>query len=197
MPTARLELLLHPVRLRLVHAMRAGGALTTSGLCEALPDVPKATVYRQVERLVDGGVFEVESVRQVRGALERRFRLVSGGTMVGAEDARSMTLEDHRGGFTAAMAALIADFNVYLDRRGADPIADEVSYRQFTIWLRPAERSRLIRDFGRMLKDTANNKPGDGRDPYMLSTIFFPNRAGPPKKKSGPKKESESARRGD
>ncbi len=174
MPTTRLELLLHPVRMRLVNAMHAAGMLTTSELCVRLPDLPKATVYRQVHRLVRGGVFEVESVRQVRGAVERRYRRGAGRAVVDANDARSMTLDDHRRGFTAAMAALIADFNVYLDRGDADPMADEVSYRQFTLWLRPAERSQLIVDFQRVLRARATNKPGAGRDPYMLSTVLFP-----------------------
>lgn len=184
MLTTRLELLLHPVRLRLVHALHAGGVLTTSELRAALPDVPKATVYRQVERLARGGVFEVESTRQARGAVERRYRLAAGGAAVDAKDARSMALEDHRRGFTAAMAALIADFNVYLDQPGANPMADEVSYRQFTIWLRPGERSRLVGDFSRKLRGPMNNEPGNGRKPYMLSTIFFPTSTQPPKKRA-------------
>jgi hypothetical protein len=37
-----------------------------------------------------------------------------------------MTREDHQRGFTAAMAALLAEFNGYLDRDGADPLADAV-----------------------------------------------------------------------
>ncbi len=41
-------LLVHPVRLRIVHAMSGGRVLTTSDLCARLPDVPKATVYRYV-----------------------------------------------------------------------------------------------------------------------------------------------------
>jgi hypothetical protein len=47
---------------------------------------------------------------------------------------------DHRQAFTAAMAALLADFNAYLDRDDARPFRDEVSYRQFVVWLAPAER---------------------------------------------------------
>jgi hypothetical protein len=180
MSNTRLELLLHPVRMRLVNAMHAGGMLTTSELAAALPDVPKATVYRQVGRLVRGGVFEVESTRQVRGAVERRYRVAAGGAVVNMEAARSMSLEDHRRGFTAAMAALIADFNVYLDRAGAVPVADEVSYRQFTLWLRPSERSQLVSDFGRTLTALMTNTPGADRDPYMLSTVFFPTSARAP-----------------
>ena len=40
-----------------------------------------------------------------------------------------MSLDDHRRGFAAAMAVLIAEFNAYLAREGANPPADSVSYR--------------------------------------------------------------------
>jgi hypothetical protein len=172
--STRLDLLLHPVRLRLVHALSVAGALTTAELGARLPDQPKASIYRQVERLVQGGVFEVESTRQVRGAVERRYRLVPGGASIDADTARSMSLEDHRRGFTASMAALIAEFSSYLDRRGAEPTADEVSYRQYTFWLSPAERAKLVRDVGPALRTLMENKPSPGRAPYRLSTIFFP-----------------------
>src|SRR5512135_3832000 len=140
MSSARLALLLHPVRMRLVNALSAGRTLTTTDLCARMPDLPKATVYRQVGRLARGGVFEVESERRVRGAVERRYRLARGATVLDPEAVRSMSLEDHRRGFTAAMAALLAEFNAYLDRAGAHPTVDLVSYKQFTLWLSAAER---------------------------------------------------------
>ena len=174
MSTTRLDLLLHPVRMRLVNALAGGRILTTAELCDRLPDLPKATVYRQVEQLRRGGVFAVESERRVRGAVERSYRLGRRGALVAPEEARAMTLEDHRRGFTAAMAALMGEFNAYLDRNGANPTADEVSYKQFTLWLTPAERSRLIRQVGRLLIARVKNQPGAGRAPYRASTIFFP-----------------------
>jgi hypothetical protein len=100
--------------------------------------------------------------------------LAEGGAGVDAEDARSMTLEDHRHGFTAAMAALIGDFHAYLDREGADPTADEVSYRQFTLWLGPDERSQLIADISRLLLPLLQNPPGEGREAHMASPILCP-----------------------
>ena len=174
MSTTRLDLLLHPVRMRLVNALAGGQILTTAQLCDRLPDLPKATVYRQVEQLRRGGVFEVESERRVRGAVERSYRLGQRGAVVGQEEAQAMTLENHRRGFTAAMAALIGDFNAYLDRNGANPVADEVSYKQFTLWLTPAERSRFIRQIGRALLTRLSKRPSPGRVPYLVSPIFFP-----------------------
>lgn len=174
MSSSRLALLLHPVRMRLVNALSAGRTLTTTELCARMPDLPVATVYRQVGRLARGGVFEVESERRVRGAVERRYRLARGGTLLDPEVVRSMSLEDHRRGFTAAMGALLAEFNAYLDRGSADPPADMVSYKQFTLWLSAGERARLVRELRRMLLALMNNQPGAGRAPYFLSTIFFP-----------------------
>jgi hypothetical protein len=174
MSTSRLALLLHPVRMRLVNALSAGRTLTTTELCARMPDLPMATVYRQVGRLARGGVFEVESERRVRGAVERRYRLAQEGTVLDPEAVRAMSLEDHRRGFTAAMAALLGEFNTYLDRAGADPTADAVSYKQFTLWLSAAERARLIRDLRRTFLALMNNKPGAGRAPYLAGTIFFP-----------------------
>src|SRR5215469_12387520 len=170
----RLALLLHPVRMRLVHAMRASGSLTTRELCAELPDLPKATVYRQVERLARGGVLEVESERRVRGAVERRFRLIPSAAAVSVDDAKTMTLEDHRATFTAAMTALIADFGAYLDRGRADPTADKVSYRRYLVWLTPEERSELITRLGELVLARARNQPSDGRARHTLSTVFFP-----------------------
>ena len=173
----RLALLLHPVRLRLVHALRAGGRLTTGDLCARLPDLPKATVYRQVERLARGGIFQVDSERKVRGAVERLYRLAPDGAAVSADDARAMTADDHRRGFTAAMAALMADFGAYLDRGDAHPVDDAVSYRQFVVWLTVEERARFIAELSRIVISLTHNAADDSRASYLLSTIFFP--AGP------------------
>jgi hypothetical protein len=175
----RLALLLHPVRLRLVHAMRTAGSLTTRELCARLPELPKATVYRQVERLLRGGVLQVESERRVRGAVERRYRLVAEAAAVNADDARSMTLDDHRRVFPAAMAALMADFDAYLDRPGAKPFADQVSYRQYVVWLSPEERAHFLSELGRLLRALTPNEANGERAPHVMSTVFFPATAGP------------------
>ena len=88
--------------------------------------------------------------------------------------AAAMSLEDHRRGFAAAMAVLIAEFNAYLDCDGADPVADGVSYRQGTLWLSPHELAEMSRKMLEVLRDSVANKPRSGRTPYLLSPILFP-----------------------
>jgi len=168
------DLLLHPVRLRIVHALSSGHELTTTQLCARMPDVSRVTVYRQVALLVEGDFLEVAGEQRVRGAVERRYRLRQDRPVIDADAAAAMTLEDHRRGFAGAMAVLIAEFSAYLDRDGADPAADRVSYRQGMLWLSPDELAEMTRKILGVLRDSVANKPAPGRAPYLLSPILFP-----------------------
>jgi len=174
MSMTALDLLLHPVRLRIVNALSHGTTLTTAELCSRLTGVSQATVYRHVGMLMNGGILEVDAERQVRGAVERRYRLREERARVGAEVGKEMSREDHRRAFGGAMAALIAEFNAYIGRKDAKPFDDMVGYRQGTVWLTQDEIATLIREIGGALVARMANAPGSGRRPYMLSTIFFP-----------------------
>ncbi|HVA89721.1 MAG TPA: helix-turn-helix domain-containing protein [Chloroflexota bacterium] len=169
-----LDLLLHPVQLRIVHAMSGGRTRTTSDLCARLPDVSKATVYRQVSLLVEGGLLEVAGEQRVHGAVERRYRLHRARAVIDQETAASMSLEEHHRGFAAAMAALVAEFNTYLDREHADPTADLVGYRQIPLWLNQDEVAELISELRSIIVSKLDNKPAPDRRLHLLSPILFP-----------------------
>ncbi|MEV0611846.1 helix-turn-helix domain-containing protein [Nonomuraea sp. NPDC050404] len=169
-----LELILHPVRLRIMWALSGGRTRTTSDLCESLPDVPKTTLYRHVGLLADAGLLEVADEQRVRGMIERHYRLRQDATRIDPGTAKAMSLEDHRHGFAAAMAALLAEFNAYLDRPGADPAADRVGYRQGTLWLSSAEMEEVAGELVEVFRARAGNGPAPGRRPHVISAIFFP-----------------------
>ncbi|MEE3921886.1 helix-turn-helix domain-containing protein [Micromonospora sp. BRA006-A] len=59
-----MELLMHPVRLRIVQAFLGGRTLTTTDLRAELSDVPPATLYRQVATLADHGVLHTVGERR-------------------------------------------------------------------------------------------------------------------------------------
>jgi hypothetical protein len=171
-----LGLLVHPVRLRIVFAMSGGHTHTTSDLCARLPDVPKTSVYRHVGLLAEAGVLEVASEERVHGAVERHYRLRQDRAVIGDEVAESMSLDDHRRAFAAAMAAVLAEFNAYLDRDGADPTADQVGYRQGVLWLSPEERTKMIDGLHAVIRTVVDNEPTPDRSPHLVSAIFFPTR---------------------
>ncbi|MFJ6852924.1 helix-turn-helix domain-containing protein [Streptomyces sp. NPDC091271] len=169
-----LELLAHPIRLRIVHAMGGGRLLTTAQLCARIPEASKATVYRHIDLLVSGGILEVAEEHRVRGAVQRHYRLRQDRAVIGSETVRTLTSEGHRQAFTTALAALLAEFTAYLDRDGADPMADLVGYRQHALWLSQAELEELIHELRAAIAPRLGNKPSPERAQYLLSPIHFP-----------------------
>ena len=171
-----LELLVHPVRLRIVHAMRGDRTLTTTRLCALIPNVSKATVYRHVEALAAGEILEVAEEHRVRGAVERSYRLRAERAALDSESAElpQQRKEAYRRAFAIAMAALAAEFDAYLDHQDADPLADAVGFRQHAVWLDHGELESLISDLRAAIAPRLENKPDGSRGRYLLSPIHFP-----------------------
>ncbi|MFJ5679014.1 helix-turn-helix domain-containing protein [Streptomyces sp. NPDC093097] len=169
-----LTLLAHPIRLRIVHAMGGGRLLTTAQLCARIPEASKATVYRHIDLLVDGGILEVAEERRVRGAVQRHYQLRQNRAVIDSEAVRTLGPEDHRQAFATAMTALLAEFNAYLDREGSDPVADQVGYRQHALWLSPGELEELISEMRAAIVPKLANRPSPERAQYLLSPIHFP-----------------------
>ncbi|MGY1718972.1 MULTISPECIES: helix-turn-helix domain-containing protein [unclassified Blastococcus] len=168
------DLLLHPVRLRVVQAFLGGRTLTTGEVRSALPDVPVASLYRHVGVLADAGVLEVVGERRVRGAAERSYRLVSSAAEVSADDLATMTGEDHRRAFTTFVASLLADFDRYLDRGEPDLVRDGVGYRQVGLWLTDAEFDELLTELRGVLQARLANRPGDERRRRLVGLVNLP-----------------------
>ncbi len=169
-----LDLLLHPVRLRIVHAMSGGRLRTTNALCLELADVPRTSVYRHVGILVQAGVLEVADEYRVHGAVERRYILRRDRAVIDREMAATMTSEDHRRTFALAVSVLLTEFNAYLNRPGADPVADWLGYTQFVLWLTDQERTTLINQFIAAITAVRDNEASGDRKPYLLSPILIP-----------------------
>jgi Helix-turn-helix domain len=168
------DLLLHPVRLRIVKAFLGDRALTTSDLRAELEDVPAASLYRHVARLVDAGVLSVVAERRVRGAVERTYVLRVTAAQVGLDELDKMTPDDHRQMFITLVAGLLGDFDRYLARGDIDPLRDGVMFRTAGLWLNDAEFEDLALDMARVLQPRMANPPKPGRKLRVLTTVLLP-----------------------
>jgi len=171
---ASADLLLHPVRLRIVQAFLGERALTTGRLRDELPDVPAGSLYRHVAKLVEGGVLAVVSERRVRGAVERTYVLRTSAARLGVEEIASMSREEHRQAFLAFVAGLIGDFDRYLAREQIDPLRDGASYNLAAMWLDDAELAELARELYILLQPRTTNEPRQGRKRRILATVLLP-----------------------
>src|ERR1700689_5411248 len=141
---ASADLLLHPVRLRIVQAFLGDRAFTTADLRSELPDVPPASLYRHVARLVAAGVLAVVAERRARGATERTYTLRLSAAQLSPAEVAAMTPDEHRQAFMAFTAGLLGDFDRYLARKDRDPVRDGIGYRIAALWLTDAEYMEFL-----------------------------------------------------
>lgn len=170
------DVLLHPVRLRIVLAI-AGEELTTAQIGEHLADVPPATLYRHVAILAEAGLLEVVKERRSRGGVERTYRLVSTKANIGAEGAASMSRDEHMAGFLAFVGALVGDFGRYVDHPESNPGKDTMGYRQAAMWLTENEQRELLDKLVAVLEPYLAHEWTYQRSRSLLSTILIPDRA--------------------
>jgi hypothetical protein len=175
---ATADLLLHPVRLRIVQAFLGERTLTTAELGAQLSDVPTASLYRHVGVLTEAGVLEVVGERKVRGAAERSYRLVPAAASLDAESVAAMTAAEHRRAFATFVAGLMADFERYLDRtpegRRPDLGRDRIGYRHLAVWLTDEEFDAMTAELAAVIQARLANRPGDGRRRRLVTVVHLP-----------------------
>ena len=168
------DLLLHPVRLRIMQAFLGERALTTSELRAELSDIPAASLYRHVARLVGAGVLQVVAERRVRGAVERTYTLRLFAAQIQPGEAAAMTAEEHMQAFMAYVAGMLADADRYLAAGLVDPVRDGASYRMAALWLTDAEFAEFTRDLAAVFQPRLANPPGKGRRRRMVYNVILP-----------------------
>ncbi len=171
---ASADLLLHPVRLRIVKAFLGDRALTTSQLAAELDDVPAGSLYRHVALLTKAGILQVVAERRVRGTVERTYTLRMAAAQIQPGEARAMTFDEHAQAFMAYIAGLMGDFDRYLASSPADPVADGANYRVAAMWLSDGEFAEFLRDLVMVVTPRMANAPGPGRRRRMMYNVFLP-----------------------
>lgn len=177
------EILLHPVRLRIVLAF-GSEQLTTAQVAARLPDVAHATLYRHVGTLAEAGVLDVVAERQVRGGIERTYALVANAVKLGPDQATAMSKDELLRGFVVFAGAMIEAFERYLEHPSADLREDPVAFRQAAIWLNDTERADLVERLRDAFTPYLENEPTQDRERLLVNTVLIPDRSTRPRSES-------------
>ena len=171
---ATADLLLHPVRLRIVKAFLGDRVLTTAQLAAELDDVPAGSVYRHVGLLTKAGVLHVVAERRVRGTVERGYALRIVAARMDPAEVAAMSPDEHAQAFLAFVAGMLGDADRYLTGPDPDPARDGAGYRVAGLWLTDAEFAEFVRDLAAVALPRLANAPGPGRRRRLLYTVLLP-----------------------
>ncbi|HEU5348256.1 MAG TPA: helix-turn-helix domain-containing protein [Ktedonobacterales bacterium] len=174
MATSRTDLILHPVRMRLL-ATLARRQLTSRQLSELLPEIPQATLYHHLNILKRAGLLRVVSERRVRGTVESRYAFADDTMSLSPADMANVSPDDHLRYFTIFVTTLIGEFARYLEQN--QPInlfADGAGYRETPFYLSDEEFAQAAAALSQALLPFLSNEPAPNRRRRLLTVITFP-----------------------
>ncbi len=174
MTANKAELILHPVRLKILQALAGDRVLSTRQLAQLLPDVAQATLYRHVQKLLQAEILAIDSEQPARGTIERFYRFQEDNAKLSDAEIATLSHDDHRRYFTTFVATLITDFERYLQRETLDLYADGVGYHQVALHLNAAEMEEFARSLNALVKPFLKHQPESDRQRILFSTILMP-----------------------
>ena len=163
-----MEVLMNPTHQRILQVLLAKGTGTTAVIREELSDIPPASLYRHVKRLLDAGLIEVAEEKKKRGTVEKTYRLV--------ENPFGDFSNDKMAGIVAAgLFSIVGAFQRYFEKPDVDPLKDMLSFSTVTMMLSDEEYLQLLTDLGNRIQKEINNQPTEGRKSRRLSIVSYPN----------------------
>lgn len=176
MPSPKANLLLHPIRFKIVTSL-SNRQMTAGEIARIIPEVPLTTLYRHINTLVDGGVLQIASETQIRGTVERSYILVSRPSL-SADDLKGMKKQDYHQAFIVYLSSLMSAAQRYLDSKGdneqINPFSDGMDLSLGTVYLSDEEFQVLNKQILEIILAAANNLPEAGRTPRMFTYLFIP-----------------------
>ena len=165
--------MLHPVRIRIVMAL-AGRQLSPAELVEELGDVPQATLYRHLNRLVQADILEVVSERKVRNATERIYTLKSGAAFAGLAEAGGYARDAHLRYFVSYLLSLLGDYARFMQTARLPQDLRRSGFQKFPLNLSPDEFQQLTQQLNEVLRPYLTQAPGGKRQRQLLALVTMP-----------------------
>jgi hypothetical protein len=194
MNKAKENLLLHPLRLRIILAA-AGRQVTAQQLADDLPDIPQATLYRNINTLAAAGILSVVQERKVRNTFEKTYALPEQGLLLTVDDLKNAQPEDYIRLFTQYLGQLLGYYARYIQKGNVDLVRDNVLIQMFPVYLSDAEIQQLGQALNAALLPFMKNGPSPERRRTIFGLVSLPDAAGNRSPAEAPAVEANDSRK--
>ncbi|VEF46226.1 Helix-turn-helix domain [Bacillus freudenreichii] len=171
MKESKADIILHPVRMRIIQTLVNGRKRTVQQIGEKLSDVPQATLYRHLKKLLDAKIVEVVEKNPIRGAVEKVYALPDQAGVISLDDIEKWTAEEHMDAFLKFMSIVLGDFERYVNQEDFNFQKDGAGYRQVSFYATDEEYQNFIEKVGKELAKLTSNKEIPGRRRRTMTTI--------------------------
>ena len=163
-----IKILTDPISNRIIQQIRKNHKMTVSEIIAVLPDIPRATVYRRIERMTDAGVIEIVETHKVRGQAEHTYSI---------KNIYVTTENSGKNGMEIMTVAFVQMFNLcseYFKSENADVERDKLFIMNYAISLSDYDFSEMLHDILSVVdRYQSKNVPKDAktRNLYLFQML--------------------------
>lgn len=161
------DIILNPVRVRIIQELAAKQSFTTTELCEKIKDVPRTTLYRHINTLLENNILVVVSEKKIRGSLERTLALNTD------EMSKINTLENAPQNVFGFLMNKYARFQNYMNSENPDPERDKVFLGNSVLMLHDQEFEQFLSELWELMSKY-HVEFEEGRKARDISIISLP-----------------------
>lgn len=174
MDNSILSCILNPVRMRIIQSLVKNQNMTVQQIAHELPDVPQATLYRHLNKLLKAKAIIVVQENKIRGVLEKVYAIGTNPYETITKNLDKSGKEEHLNLFYNYLMVLLGDFEKYINSGDPDLKRDGVSFRSAAIYASDEEYSEFLKDLLNAFEKVLDNKPSPDRKLRKISTIIIP-----------------------
>ena len=154
------EVMLNPTRMRIIQELANQPTLTSTQLCQKINDVPRTTMYRYINMLLEHRLLTIVSEKKIRGSIERTLALNI------SEFQKRNTIENSSQNALGFLLEKYGRFHNYFNRPQPNPAQDKIFLNNTVLMLSDSEFNNFLSELRDLLiryqyETTKERKPRD------------------------------------
>ena len=169
-----MECITNPVKCKLLLEIYSQERATAKHLSDVLSDIPQATLYRNLKKMLNDGIIKVVEKKQVRGTVESTYALAlnlnSEFEAILAENSGPLYMQL----FMQYFLGFAKQFREYCKSPNIDIKKDMSGFSLSHLYLSDEELIELMKNISNIIKTVEKNEPKTERKLRTLGIIVTP-----------------------
>lgn len=161
------SIMLNPTRMRIVQTFALRNNMTTIEVCEVIHDVPRTTLYRHINILIEANILTIVEEKKIRGSVERILALNINEINTPND---SENISQQAFGF---LMGIYSKFEKYFDKDGLVSGNNKVFFNNTVMMMTDGEFDEFLSNL-QVLLVRYHYEAADGRKPRDISIISAP-----------------------
>lgn len=169
-----MDCITNPVKCKLLLEIYSKGETTAKHLADTYNDIPQATLYRNLKKMLSDGILKVVEETQIRGTVEKTYALA-----FDLNQNFEKVLEQNSGPlymqiFMQYIMGFAKQFQQYCQSPNINIKEDMTGFSLSHLYLSDAELTKLVQSISDIIRVAKNNEPKPGRKLRTIGIIISP-----------------------